>query len=165
MIEPTPIATGGYSVVRIGYWKSASDGALQKVCYPSRWVEFEIDNTNPTKVAMKQLKESWGSSRGMDDIRMRAVRTFNLVYQTNTNLCFYLFAKRLQREARVWIGLDHPHIVKLQGFMMEPSPDLPFSANLISMWYAHGNIITFLKNHANADRQRLVGLINFFLGG
>jgi hypothetical protein len=70
--------------------------------------------------------------------------------------------QRLEREARVWMALDHQNIVPLLGLISgELGPGLgPVSEELVpglvSPWYSHGNILEYIQQVPNVPREPLV---------
>jgi serine/threonine protein kinase len=64
------------------------------------------------------------------------------------------FLKKVQafcREAVMWKRLMHPNILPLLGITIGP-------LQLISSWMSGGDLPEHIKNNANADRPRLVGV-------
>ncbi|KAG8948916.1 hypothetical protein FRC03_000538 [Tulasnella sp. 419] len=59
--------------------------------------------------------------------------------------------KRCFREVLLWRTLQHPKIVPLLGFSMDPY-GIPA---LISPWYPNGNVVHFLNSNPDADRPSL----------
>ncbi|KAF9509418.1 hypothetical protein BS47DRAFT_1396928 [Hydnum rufescens UP504] len=58
--------------------------------------------------------------------------------------------KRLKREARLWILLNHPNIVPLLGFV---SAEL--GPGLVSPWYSHGDVLQYIRRFPNVPREPL----------
>ncbi|KAF9509411.1 hypothetical protein BS47DRAFT_154544 [Hydnum rufescens UP504] len=59
-------------------------------------------------------------------------------------------SSRLKREARVWNSLNHPNIVPLLGVVSGK-----LGPGLVTPWYAHGNILQYLRRVPNARRESL----------
>jgi len=58
--------------------------------------------------------------------------------------------KRLIREARVWMSLNHPHIVPLLGLV-----SVELGPGLVSPWYSHGNVLQYIRRVPNVPREPL----------
>ncbi|KAG8896692.1 hypothetical protein FRB99_008760 [Tulasnella sp. 403] len=60
--------------------------------------------------------------------------------------------KRMHREMNIWSRATHPHIVPLRGYALEGDG----TPSLISPWFEHGDVLSYLKKYPFADRRRLV---------
>lgn len=58
----------------------------------------------------------------------------------------------MHREMDIWNVLDHPNIVPLRGYVVEEDG----TPALISPWFEHGDVLTYLQKHPFADRRKLV---------
>ena len=58
---------------------------------------------------------------------------------------------------RVWVNLNHPHVVPLLGHSMEPE-----GPALVSPFYENGCVIDYLAAHSSADRNLVVSILSFF---
>ncbi|KIO32377.1 hypothetical protein M407DRAFT_66853, partial [Tulasnella calospora MUT 4182] len=58
--------------------------------------------------------------------------------------------QRLSQEAITWMRLSHPNVVPLVGFTITPLP------SLISPWYEQGNIRSYLSQHNQVNRLKLI---------
>ncbi|KAF8316461.1 kinase-like domain-containing protein, partial [Cantharellus anzutake] len=56
------------------------------------------------------------------------------------------------REIRVWSRLMHVNVVPLLGYVHCQNGQLGF----VSPWYPEGNVIDFIKNHPDANRDMIV---------
>ncbi|KAF8337386.1 uncharacterized protein EI90DRAFT_2645256 [Cantharellus anzutake] len=65
------------------------------------------------------------------------------------------FVRRLNREIRVWRGLDHPNVVTLYGWASELARG-SIRVSLISTWCDGGNVREYLRQHPTANRQALI---------
>lgn len=81
-----------------------------------------------------------------------AVKIFRSVFlgDGNTADARVRLLQRWKQETRAWNGLDHPNIVPLIGWTVEPSP------SLISPWYKEGNLKRNLTNRSEFERIRLL---------
>jgi len=65
--------------------------------------------------------------------------------------------RRLQREIRVWAALKHDNVTPFLGISCDfDRPGLPC---LVSPFYAHGNIITYLENNPDVEKLFLISKI------
>ncbi|KAG8942684.1 hypothetical protein FRC03_002934, partial [Tulasnella sp. 419] len=104
---------------------------LQRVAgggYSDVWKGTMIKDEKETTVAIKELR----------------IRTQEGALQR--------LKKRLFREISVWRKLNHPNVVPLLGYTMEPE-GLP---SMISPWYPWGNMVSYLQRNPSADRKPLV---------
>ncbi|KAI5121980.1 hypothetical protein M0805_001813 [Coniferiporia weirii] len=62
------------------------------------------------------------------------------------------FQKKLVKELRIWIRLDHPYILPLHGFLFEDN-NYP---SLVSIWMENGTVLTYLESHPGCDLQQMV---------
>ncbi|KAG8959518.1 hypothetical protein FRC03_007886 [Tulasnella sp. 419] len=59
--------------------------------------------------------------------------------------------KHFYREVLLWQRFQHPNITPLLGYML-PSNKPPA---LVSPWYIHGDVLSYLELHSDADRNAL----------
>ncbi|KAG9018736.1 hypothetical protein FRB90_010204, partial [Tulasnella sp. 427] len=57
---------------------------------------------------------------------------------------------RLKKELRIWMRLQHPNVAPLLGFAIEDD------IAIISPWFSHGNISSYLEASPDADRILLI---------
>ncbi|KAG8909154.1 hypothetical protein FRC02_007968, partial [Tulasnella sp. 418] len=75
------------------------------------------------------------SDNSVQKVATKELRAVNIPRaKANPEYTFKRMITRLQREIMVWSRLDHPRIVPLIGFRMEPT------RLLISPWYSNGNV-------------------------
>ncbi|KAG8909182.1 hypothetical protein FRC03_008413, partial [Tulasnella sp. 419] len=75
------------------------------------------------------------SDNSVQKVATKELRAVNIPRaKANPEYIFKRMITRLQREIMVWSRLDHPRIVPLIGFRMEPT------RLLISPWYSNGNV-------------------------
>ncbi|KAG8947634.1 hypothetical protein FRC04_010568 [Tulasnella sp. 424] len=88
-----------------------------------------------------------GSSTLVAVKRLRAVKMCKSLdtYQIDRKL-----QKRLNREVKIWMTLQHPNIAPLLGF------SLSGEVCIISAWFTNGNIATHLEANPDADRMKLI---------
>jgi serine/threonine protein kinase len=58
----------------------------------------------------------------------------------------------MNREMDIWGRLSHPHIVPLRGYAIEDDG----TPELISPWFEHGDVLSYLTKFPSADRKKLV---------
>ncbi|KAG8925330.1 hypothetical protein FRC02_009771 [Tulasnella sp. 418] len=87
----------------------------------------------------------------MQKVAAKELRAVNMpIEKTNPEYVQGRMIKRLQREIAVWSRLEHPHIVPLIGFRMEPR------TCLISPWYSNGSVKDWVKDHPEDDGRKLM---------
>lgn len=67
----------------------------------------------------------------------------------------FAFNQRLNREVKIWMGLQHTNIAPLLGFVLEGE------VCIISPWFINGSIAAYLETHPEVDRTNLVRLPTF----
>ena len=60
--------------------------------------------------------------------------------------------QRFARELKVWAPLDHPNLLKLSGYYMDPEMTI---AHFICPFYEHGHIGKYLEIHQPNQEARL----------
>ncbi|EMD40652.1 hypothetical protein CERSUDRAFT_91390 [Gelatoporia subvermispora B] len=65
--------------------------------------------------------------------------------------CFALFTA-LHREAKIWSGLRHAHIVQFYGV----STSSPYEPFIVSRYMKNGNLIQYIRQHEDVDRIQLI---------
>ena len=63
------------------------------------------------------------------------------------------FSQRLAKELRIWAGLDHPNVLELLGFCIEP--DLT-GTKLIAPWLDNGHVAAYIKTVQPTKLHRLL---------
>ncbi|KAG8915265.1 hypothetical protein FRC00_006047 [Tulasnella sp. 408] len=58
--------------------------------------------------------------------------------------------KRLKRELKIWMRVQHPNIAPLLGFTFDEE------IAIISPWFGHGNLSDYLTEHPEANRMSLI---------
>ncbi|KAG8939726.1 hypothetical protein FRC03_006095, partial [Tulasnella sp. 419] len=133
---------------------------------------FMEDNTIPDishldltgKIEITKQTAAWGgfsdvsrgilhSEKGDIEVAIKALRIRANNTETMTQASSEdRLLKRFYREIRVWQTLDHPNVVPLLGFTMQPDA-IP---TLISPWYINSNINQYLKSNPQANRLHLI---------
>jgi serine/threonine protein kinase len=108
---------------------SIGSGAFTDV-FKGEWTRAGIVGATPAFVAVKIFR---ASSNG-DEEEMEAI------------------SRRLIRESRVWLGLDHPNILPYLGHCC----DLGLSVALISPLCDHGSIMKYIAKFPSTNRLQLV---------
>ncbi|KAL0953761.1 hypothetical protein HGRIS_004950 [Hohenbuehelia grisea] len=64
--------------------------------------------------------------------------------------------KRVDREARTWITLQHPRIVPLMGICLGFQKDSNTIPSLVTPWYKHGHVMHYLSKNPDVLRIPLI---------
>ncbi|KAG9049105.1 hypothetical protein FS837_011117 [Tulasnella sp. UAMH 9824] len=115
----------------------------------------ELDALDFTGLIYERTKpKSYGGfsyvSQGKLKNRLVAIKALRASIDTD-DLDEDRMMKRLAREIRVWVALDHPNVLELLGFALEDG--IPC---LISPWCKHGTLGEYLHKYPSANRQLLV---------
>ncbi|KAF9479740.1 kinase-like protein [Pholiota conissans] len=60
--------------------------------------------------------------------------------------------KRFENEVKTWAELKHPHILPFYGIVT----NLGQHMHMVSPWQENGNVLNYVKNHADANRLLLI---------
>lgn len=104
------------------------------------------DDEQALVVAIKGLREGFRTNPGFAKVHINLLLFLRPCSHWITSL--QSFAK----EIHVWADLEHPNLVKLEGFVLQES-GFPF---LVSKWAAHGQIVQFVLEHPEYDLVELV---------
>ncbi|KAG8974659.1 hypothetical protein FRC05_006993 [Tulasnella sp. 425] len=83
-------------------------------------------------------------------VAVKQFRAVRIDRDADENTVHGKLLKRLTKELEIWMGLKHPNITPLLGFVL--LGDLC----TISPWYSNGNVASYINQHPDADRIKLV---------
>ncbi|KAG8974661.1 hypothetical protein FRC05_006995 [Tulasnella sp. 425] len=83
-------------------------------------------------------------------VAVKKFRAVHIPHDADENAVTSKLLKRLSKELRIWMNLNHRNITPLLGFVL--SGDFC----MISPWYANGNVASYISRHPEADRIKLV---------
>lgn len=89
---------------------------------------------------------------------MSIILLVSLNFMLNISHGLFVLQQRLLRETRVWRLLSHPNILPLLGHCYDfDRPDIPC---LVSPYYGHGIVTSYLKDRPDTDKLPLVSYID-----
>ncbi|KAG8936017.1 hypothetical protein FRC02_004929 [Tulasnella sp. 418] len=116
-----------------------------------------IDYGNSGPIAYGGFSDVFKGKMKLDDGEYEevCVKTLRAVkMRSRKSECGVRMEKRMHREMEVWQMLDHPNVVPLKGYVLDPDSDE--SPSLVSPWYSNGNVLEYIARNPFADRKKLV---------